>query len=217
MGIPVMILGESGSGKTSSLRNLNPDKTIILQSIKKPLPFKSDFKRLSSDGGSLWHCTDWQRIKEAIPKFAQSGKDVIVFDDFQYMISQQWIASRNDSNKFQVYVDIAAHVTETITKVLEAPDHVRFYFLWHPETSEAGRVRPMSMGKMLSEKLNVEGLFGLVISALKEDGRHIFRTKGLDHEPIKAPFDMFSTDTMENDLLLVDAAITQYYELNQEA
>lgn len=218
MGTPVLILGDSGAGKTYSLRNVKPDNTILLQCIPKLLPFKSTGWKLHgkvlADGsrqqGNIFRFDDWNRIGELITRFGtHPTKRVLIIDDFQ-VVMQHENMMRAYQTGFQKFTEMADHVWQLITAATLLPDDFRVYFLCHTEESD-GKVRMKTIGKMLNEKLTPEGYFSIVLRCIKKDGKHVFLIKGDDHDTAKAPPDMFpALSEMDNDLHAVDTAITEF-------
>lgn len=218
MGTPVLILGDSGAGKTYSLRNVQPDKSILLQCIPKLLPFKSTGWKLhgkvlddgSRQQGNIFRFDDWNRIGELITRFGtHPTKRVLIIDDFQ-VVMQHENMMRAYQTGFQKFTEMADHVWQLITAATLLPDDFRVYFLCHTEESD-GKVRMKTIGKMLNEKLTPEGYFSIVLRCIKKDGKHVFLIKGDDHDTAKAPPDMFPALTeMDNDLNAVDTAITEF-------
>lgn len=210
MSVATMILGETGTGKTTSLRNLNPAETLLIQAVKKPLPFRSKgWGALSKDNpsGNVLRSDDWQYIINAISK---TRRKVIVIDDFQYVLANEFMR-RSEEVGFQKFSDIGRHAWEIFTHAANLPDDVRVYFLSHTTTDDSGHTKCKTIGKMLDEKITVEGLFTVVLRTVVESGSYHFATKNNGYDTVKSPLGMFEQDRIENDLLSVDAAICDYY------
>lgn len=212
MGIPVLILGESGSGKSTSLRNFNPDDVIVIQSVKKPLPFRNTWKHWDkeSKSGSIV-CTDNSaRICAAIQSFPGYGKKIIIIDDFQYVMANEFMR-RSAETGYAKFTEMAKHAWDIIMACQSAPDDVVVYFLSHTQTDDKGVIRCKTIGKMLDEKITLEGLFTIVIKSIKRDGEHVFTTNNDGMDTVKTPMDMFDSDLIENDLNQVTQTIRNYY------
>ena len=95
MGIPVLILGESGCGKSTSMRNLNPDDTVIIQPIRKRLPFRNKFTEMSKEGGQIKATDNAEMICRMISGAAKAGKKLLIIDDFQYVMAQSSVLVQN--------------------------------------------------------------------------------------------------------------------------
>ena len=200
MGIPVMILGESGSGKSTSLRNFEPDEVSIFNVAGKPLPFR---KKLPSIRTS-----DYGTIMAAMQK---SGKKAFVIDDSQYLLCFEMFGHANETG-YQKFTNMALNFYSLIQFIiLNLPPDVIVYFLHHTETAD-GRCKAKTIGKMLDEKLTVEGLFSIVLMCETDGRSHKFITQSDGSTTAKSPMEMFDLE-IDNDLKAVDAEIRKYYEL----
>lgn len=218
MGTPVLILGDSGSGKSYSLRNFTPDEVILLQCIPKMLPYRATSWKLNGkelpDGsvqrGNIIRFDAWDAVLDSINRMVLSkNRRVLVIDDFQ-VVMQHENMMRAYQTGYQKYTEMADHVWQIIMAATRLPDDFRVYFLAHTEESE-GKIRMKTTGKMLNEKLTPEGYFSIVLRAIKKDGKHVFLIKGDDNDTAKAPPDLFPGLTeMDNDLKAVDVAITEF-------
>jgi hypothetical protein len=176
MNVTTAILGESGTGKSASMRNLDPANTLLIQTVRKPLPFRSaNWKLLSKDcpSGNVIVSRNSAQILSACLK---TKRPVIVVDDFQYMMFGEMM-DRSSETGYQKFTDMAAHVWTLITELNQAEGDKRIYFMCHTETSETGAVRMKTAGKMLQEKLTVEGLFTIVMKTQVFNGHYQFTTR----------------------------------------
>ena len=214
MGIPAMILGESGSGKTTSLRNLNPDEVVLIQAVNKPLPFRNDFKPWDSDTktGTIIVTDQSKDICRAIAAFPNYGKKIIIIDDYQYTMANEYMR-RSSETGFTKFTEIARHAWNIAMAAQSAPNDVRIYLLSHVNHDDQGRIKAKTIGKMLDEKITLEGLFTIVMRAVRENGEYLFTTQNNGNDTVKTPMDLFQTETIDNDLNAVDQAIKQYYNI----
>lgn len=207
MGIPVLILGESGTGKSTSLRNVDGANVALIQVIKKPLPFRSTgFKPYVTD--------DWQKIQSAMTKAASSGFKIIVVDDFQYLMANEFMRS-HATKGFDKFTEIAFHAWDVLRHAQSLPDDVRIYFLSHSVSDDTGHTKAKTIGKMLDEKITVEGLFTIVLRTIRNDVGYFFSTQNNGSDTVKSPLGMFAELQIENDLKAVDDEIINYYNLNE--
>lgn len=203
MSTTTLILGPSGTGKSASLRNLNPSEVALIQAIKKPLPFKNDWKPYVTDQAD--------RIIAAMRK---TDRKIIVIDDYQYTMANEFMR-RSDERGFDKFTEIGRHAWDILTAATQLPDDVRVYILSHTQEDDTGRVRIKTIGKMLDEKIALEGMVTIVLRTVVNDGSYFFLTRNNGSDTTKAPMGMFADDRIDNDLTLVDAAIVDYYQLNQ--
>ena len=203
MGLPVLILGESGSGKSTSLRNFNKDELVIYNVAGKPLPFRGGTQLLRADNVS--YNTIMQNMSKK--KFR-----CYVIDDSQYLLAFE-LFGRVAEKTYDKFTEMAVHFYDLIQFVIrQMPPDCIVYFLHHTDDID-GKVKAKTVGKMLNEKLTVEGLFSIVLMAKNLDGRYIFRTHSDGRDTVKTPMDMFDQDEIDNDLKAVDAAIREYYNM----
>lgn len=203
MGIPILVLGESGSGKSSSLRNFEPEDVSIFNVAAKPLPFR---KRLPMKATS-----NYEEIKAMIH---QSNKKAFVIDDSQYLMCFQSFARAKETG-FGKFTDFALSFYDLVQFVIKgtAPD-VLVYFLHHTETDgNTGKVKAKTMGKMLDSQLTLEGLFSIVLMCVTDGKQHNFITQSDGFTTAKSPMEMFP-EVIDNDLKAVDQTIRSYYEMN---
>lgn len=211
----ILILGESGSGKSTSLRNLDPKTTMLIQVIDKDLPFKAKgWKPISVDKdgkrvGNIFVSRIASQIIKAIRSAAQNGFKTVVVDDLQYMMSFE-LFDRVNEKSFHKFVDLAVNVKD-VFDVARTTKGVNVYFLAHSESGEDGVVRMKTSGKMLNNQLTPEGLFTIVLRAVAANGEHYFTTRN-NGDTVKTPMGMFEKDTIDNDLALVDQLINDYYK-----
>lgn len=205
MGIPVLVLGESGSGKSASLRNFEATEVSIFNVAGKPLPFRKKLPMAST--------SNYGEIMGMIQK---SGKKAFVIDDSQFLMCFESFAKAKDVG-YAKFTDIALNFYNLVQFVIRgtAPD-VIVYFLHHTETDgNTGKVKAKTMGKMLDNQLTLEGLFTIVLQCVTDGQKHVFITQSDGYSTAKSPMEMFPLE-MENDLKLVDQTIREYYEMNEK-
>lgn len=201
MGIPVLILGESGSGKSTSLRNFDTDELVIYNVAGKPLPFRKGAKMNRADNPS--YNTILQNMNKK--KFKR-----YVIDDSQYLLCFE-LFDRSTETGYTKFTEMALHFYNLIQFVIkQMPNDCIVYFLHHTEEID-GKLKAKTIGRMLNEKLTVEGLFSIVLMAQNVDGKHIFVTQSDGKNTVKTPMEMFEQAEIDNDLKLVDTIIREYY------
>lgn len=217
MGVPVLIMGESGSGKTYSIKNMNPDEVGIFLCEKNRLPFKKKFitYKLKNLKGEIngREVTVWP-AQTIVSKLKNPNLKIYIIDDSQYLMANEYF-DRASEQGYQKYTDIGVHFRDLIHFVNnELPDDVVVYFLHHTEMdANSGKTKAKTIGRMLDEKLTVEGLFDIVLRAGVEGSQHFFQTQSGGMDTAKSPEEMFPDARIPNDLKLVDDVIREYYEL----
>lgn len=215
MSYATLVLGESGSGKTCSLRNLDPAHTLLIQPVRKPLPFKSTGWRecvTKGDNGNIYVNDKPSFIVKAMEL---SKADVIVIDDFQYVLANMFMAKRNERG-FDKFTELAGAGFDICSKASQLAMNKRVYILAHTQESDTGVVKIKTLGKLLDEKIVLEGLFTTVLRTHVEQGRYLFSTQNNGSDTVKSPLGMFSEPFIDNDLALVDDIVCRYYNLNAE-
>lgn len=210
MSCATLILGESGTGKTASLRNLDPSKTLLIQPVRKPLPFRANGWR-EGKGGNIYVNADPEKIVSCMRR---APHDIIIVDDWQYVLALMFM-NRRKENGYQKFSDIGGAGFDIARTASELAPEKRVYILAHTATDDFGNIRVKTLGKMLDDKIVVEGMFTTVLRTHVENGKYTFLTKNDGHDTVKSPIGLFEEGEIENDLAAVDAAICDYYGLNK--
>lgn len=211
--VPVLVLGASGSGKSTSLRNFKPEDVLLIQAISKPLPFKSNnWKPLTAEGGSVYVCDNAAKICSIIQK---TKRKVIIIDDFQYTMSNEFMR-RSAEKGFDKFTEIGRSAWDIFTVAASAGDGKRIYILGHTQQRDDGSTTIKTIGKMLDEKVTLEGMVSVCLQTNIVNGVNLFATKNSGSNTVKTPIGMFDDDLIDNDLAAVDAAIVEYYGLETE-
>ena len=203
MGQKVLILGESGTGKSASLRNFNQDEVMVINVAGKPLPFKNHFEQVTPK---------YTTLTQDILNGMDTDKKVIIIDDAQYIMSFQYMRRINE-NGWDKWNDIQGDFFNIIRFVDSMPDDTIVYFLSHLQRTDDGHEKIKTMGKMLDEKITIEGLFTIVLKTAVKDGQYMFLTQNSGLDTVKSPIGMFDSYAIDNDLKYVDTKIRNYYEI----
>lgn len=202
----VLILGDSGTGKSASLRNFTPEEILVINSAGKPLPFKNHLECFTPRYEKLT-----QDVLDAMDK---TKKKVIVIDDAQYIMSFQYMR-RIKEGGWDKWNDIQGDFFNIIKACDYMPDDVVVYFLSHIQRDDEGHEKIKTMGKMLDEKITIEGLFTTVLKTAVKDGQYFFLTQNSGMDTVKSPIGMFPSYAIDNDLKYVDDKIRNYYEIGE--
>jgi hypothetical protein len=203
MGLPVLIIGKSGSGKSASLRNF-AENIGIINVLGKPLPFRNALPCTTTD--------DYNGIKKIL---ISSKAETIVIDDAGYLMTNAFMRGHSQTGAgnaiFAFYNDIGDQFWGLIRFIVDKlPPEKIVYFIMHEDKNDFGDVKPKTIGKMLDDKVCIEGMFTIVLRSAFSDGKHIFKTQSDGFDIAKSPMEMFSAD-IDNDLKFVDDEIRQYY------
>ena len=207
MAFPVLIIGESGTGKSTSIRNMDKETTFIFQVIKKPLPFKNgkEFKTYVTDS--------YDKIKAGINKIINSEENKVtdvIIDDTQYLMANEFMRRAKETG-FAKFTEIGEHFWDLITFINNIEKPINFYLLSHSEDIENGKTKMKTIGKLLDDKITIEGLFTVVIRTEKNDSNYVFRVKNSGFDTVKTPMGMFEEEMIENDLVLIKNAMEAYF------
>ena len=212
MAVTTLIYGPSGVGKSASCKNFKQNELALINCIGKPLPFRGKFdSTLNSD--------DVQTIVKAINS---TDKKAIVIDDAGYIITNYFMRNHSSAGQgngvFSLYNELGDRFW-TLLNVCNtriSPDK-RVYIMMHQEENDFGKCKPKTIGKLLDEKVSIEGMCTIVLQAkVTEDGKHIFVTQNDGSNVAKSPEGMFEEINIPNDLKAVDDAIVEYYQLNNK-
>lgn len=198
MGVCVLILGDSGSGKSTSLRNFEPGEVGILNVMGKPLPFRKQLPRADH--------ANYGTVQQALQR---NKLRAYVVDDAGYLMSLENFRRAKETG-YGKYTDMALNFERLIEWATQTDKDTIVYLMMHYDRDAEGRAKPKTIGRMLDEKFNIEGACPIVLQSTILDGRHVFVSKGDGFNAAKAPMDMLP-DVMDNDLKCVDAAIRDYW------
>ncbi len=203
MAIPVLILGQSGTGKSYSMKNFNEDEICLISVQKSLLPFRKKFdEAVVTDS--------YTKIIETMKK---TDKKVIVIDDTQYLMCNEFMR-RAAEKGYDKFTEIAQNFWSLVVQeVNNLADDVIVYLLCHTATDENGVEKMKTIGRMIDEKITPEGLFTIVLKTAVSDGQYFFITQNNGKDTVKSPEEMFATYAINNDLKYVDEKIRNYYEL----
>jgi thiol-disulfide isomerase/thioredoxin len=202
--VPVLLIGKSGSGKSTSLRNFNKDEVAVVNVLGKPLPFKTDINAPRVD--------DYKVILQAI---AKTDKKVIFIDDANYLITKEFMDKRSVKG-YEKFNEMGGNFYDLINGIKNVEGGKTVYLAMHEESDEYGNVQPKTIGKMLNDKVNIQGMFTICIRSMFENGNYIFRLKTNGQDCVKTPFDMTEDTEMGNDLKEFDTMVRDYYELDKK-
>ena len=207
MGRSVLIYGKSGSGKSRSLKNFAEDEITLINVIGKDLPFKGKFKYVVTTD-------NYAKIFEALKKIPTK---IAVIDDAGYLLTNTFMyghsSQKGGSSTFDLYNTIADNFWKLLRYIqTELPNDVIVYITMHESTNDYGETKLRTIGKLLDEKVCIEGQVTVSLRCICDGERHFFRTQSDGNDISKSPEGMFELE-IDNDLKFVDQTIREYWEL----
>lgn len=209
MGLPVLIYGKSGSGKSTSLRNF---ETFVINVNNKSLPFRK------KEGIVVTNCNEYAKIKTLLLKYIEKYPDrkSAVIDDSGYLMTEHFMRGHSGGKGnaiFELYNKLGDDFYDLIKFVIhQLPNDFIVYLVMHEDKNDLGDIKPKTIGRMLDEKVCIEGMFTIALRALKLDGKYLFATQTDGLDVTKTPLDMFDEEYIDNDLAVVDKTIREYYQ-----
>jgi hypothetical protein len=214
MAITVLILGEVGTGKTTSIRNLDPKETFIVSVLNKPLPFKGASKiYVQKEGGNYFSTDDRSKIISIIKKISNERKEIknIIIDDFQYVMGNEFMRRATEKG-YEKFSQIGQMGWEIINTCALLRNDICCFILSHSEPGQDGVSRMKTIGKIATEKGDMEGMVPIILHSLIVEKEYKFLTNHDGLHVARTPLDMYKERYIKNDLLEVRKIITQYYE-----
>lgn len=206
MATAVLIMGESGSGKSASLRNFAPNEISVFNVTSKPLPFKQGKTKIPKIDNATY-----ADIANAL---ANPNKRAYVIDDAGYLLSFEMFKRANETG-YSKFTDMAKNFFDMLDFInTKLPNDIIVYITMHTEDdSEMHKTKAKTIGKMIDQNLNLEGLFVIVLRAMQTEEGYKFITRDDRVSTAKSPMGMFESDKIDNDLKEVDRIIREYYDM----
>ena len=205
MAILCMLYGQSGTGKSTSLRNFQKEDVSIINVSGKPMPFRQKLPTVSTD--------NYKQIIGGLPTIKTPS---IVIDDATYLMVNAFMRNAKVQG-YQKYTDMAFDFNSLIEAALKLPDDKIVYFIGHSNQADDGREQFKTIGKMLDNYVTLEGKFTIVLKTVVKDGQYYFSTQNNGMDTVKSPMGMFEEELIPNDLKAVDDVIREYYGIEVKA
>lgn len=207
----ILIYGKSGSGKTRSLCNFAEDEIFYVNVTGKRPPFRKKFKY-------EFKSADVEMIKKGLSKMPCK---TAVIDDSTYIMTNRFMAGhskpKSGSSSFDLYNDIADEFFGLLNYIkTQLPDDVLVYIIMHEDTNDYGDTKLRTIGKLLDQKVCIEGMATTVLRCVTQDKEHYFLTRTDGSDITKSPEGMFEDEKIPNDLKLVTDKIRDYYSEDKE-
>jgi hypothetical protein len=202
----ILIMGKSGTGKSTSMRNFKEGEIGAISAEKTRLPFKTSIKP--------YHTKDYGKIKQAL---LRSKTKTMIVDDAGYLITDEFMRRSNEKG-YQKFTDLANNFYDLISYIkTQLPDDMIVYITMHEdEKSDTLEVKPKTIGKMLDEKVCIEGMFDIVLRTIKTQDGYFFKTQSDGYDVAKSPMGMFESEQIDNDLKMVNDIVREYYGIMEE-
>lgn len=224
MSASILIIGKSGSGKSRSIKTLNPKETFIINVMGKQLPFKEGVKNYkfierTEKGifGNLFVTDGAEDIKKTLTFISDKYKEIktVIIDDFQYIMANEFMRRAREKG-YEKFSEIGQNVWKILYETRNLRCDLTVIFLSHTETNDLGEIKIKTIGKMLDDKVCIEGMFSIVLHAIKVDKNHYFETQSNGSTTAKSPEGMFTDILIPNDLQYVLDCITRYNNIDIE-
>ncbi len=209
-----LVIGKSGTGKSTSIRDFDEKETFIINVLDKPLPFKGykkKYTKVTKEGGNYFSSDNSDSIIKMIKYINNERTDIknIVIDDFQYVMANEFMRRAMDKG-WEKYTEIGKHAWEIIDFSIKCRDDLFLFFLSHSD-DESGTSKCKTIGKMIDEKITLEGMFTIVLHTHVMDNKYKFITQNDGYHTAKSPMGMFDDLSIDNNLVFVKEKMKSYY------
>lgn len=210
----ILVLGESGAGKSTSIRNLNPKETYIINVLDKPFPFRGYKKMYGKDYKNYHSTSDYREISKCIHWVNTQRPDIktLILDDFQYVMATEFM-DRAMEKGYDKWSELGKHVWDIFNLLISTRPDLYTFVLTHSDTDAAGKHKIKTLGKLLDEKVTLEGMFTVILHSKIIDGRYVFINQNDGIHLAKSPMGLFADKIIDNDLQYV---LTNLYEFNDD-
>lgn len=220
-----IVLGKSGTGKSTSIKGLNPKETVIINVLKKRLPFKGSGSLYNQENKNLFAINDYTQIIAYVNSISEKALHVknLVIDDMIYVMRGEYFKRAKETG-FNKYTELAQHFQQIIQTCEDARDDLNIFFMLHSEDVQSDKTtigyKVSTIGQLIDNQYNPVEVVPIVLySAIRYDdkgnaqyGFYTHRTmQGQVEIPAKSPDGMFNDDFIPNDLGLVIKNINEYY------
>ena len=217
----IAVVGATGTGKSTSIKHLNPKETYIINTARKELPFKGADKLYNTENKNYKEVDEITEIHRLLLTISEKAPHIknIVIEDSNYMMAFRMVekATETGYTKFSI---LAKDMVEMLRATRKLRDDLKVFYFTHPETIEDGGeivgYKMKTSGKMLDNQINLEGLFSICLYTHVEEGKegvvsYNFVTNRYKKYPAKTPDGMFAEIKIPNNLQLVADTIDEYY------
>jgi nicotinamide riboside kinase len=208
----VLVIGQSGSGKSTSLRNLDPKSTFIISVLDKPLPFRG-YKSHYNENNKNFYCSDdYKSIINYINAISERRPDIttLVIDDAHFLMANEFMGRASEKG-FTKFTEIAQHMWQVMSAITRTRRDLTCFVLSHNEIDANGNSRPKTVGKLLDAQITLEAMVSVCLQTAVVDGEYKFLTQNDGSNVCKSPIGLFDEIVIDNDLLVVKDAVEKYF------
>lgn len=214
----ILVLSKSGQGKSTSIRNFNPNDVMVIQCKNKRLPFPHDDWKVwdkNKQTGSIFIVNSFPEVRAVLLKMQEVGKKVIIIDDLVFLFANKVMddIARKDWDK---WTEIAIEYSQTIETIENLNPDMRVYILTHADTNDLGEISMKTAGKLIENLLNPVAGFTIVLGVQKTDNGSFFITNGNATNPYKSPMGMWKDKLVPNDLKEIDDKICDFWNIQNK-
>jgi hypothetical protein len=216
MATTVLVLGEVGTGKTTSLRNLDPNETFIISVLNKPLPFRGGSKKYEQkEDGNYFSTDNRSTIINILKKINSDRKNIknIIIDDFQYIMCNEFMRRAHEKG-YEKFTQIGQMGWEVIYTIPSLRNDLTCFVLTHSEMREDGVHGIKTIGKLAKEKGDLDGMAPIIFHSLIIEGEYKFLTNHDGVHVARTPLEMFKDKYIDNDLSKIKKVISEYYDFS---
>ncbi len=208
----IVVLGESGTGKSTSIRNLNPKETYVINVLNKPLPFRGYKKIYNEDNLNYLESDDYRKINQFLIAINERREDIktIIIDDFSFLMNNEFM-KRCREKSFDKFVEMASNMFNIMETCKTFRQDLFCFIMCHTEKDHAGIIKPKTVGKMTSDYVGISERVSIVLHSQIIDRQYKFLTQHDGTFGAKSPIDMFQDMYIDNDLAIIRETISEYY------
>ena len=221
----VILLGKSGTGKSSSIKGLNPKETVVLNVLGKKLPFKGSSKLYNQESKNLFRVDDYTQVINMLQGIDKNAPYVhnIIIDDAIYIMRKEYFKRAKETG-YGKYTELAMHFQQIISTIESMREDINVFIILHSEDVQSDKTtigyKVSTIGQLIDNQYNpVEVVPMVLYSSIKYYDKGVatygFYTHrfmdGMVEIPAKSPADMFTEDFIPNDLGIVVTAMKEYY------
>lgn len=211
MAIGIIIMGDSGTGKTYSIKNFGEDEVKVISMEKTNLPFRKRLEnvrvKIDAEAAGL------ENSDAIIEQIENTSKPNIVLDDLQNLMGAVMMHRINERG-FDKFGDIQRPFFEVLHAIPDQDDNKLIFMTMHTDKDDDGHIQAKTIGKALTKYTIPEGHFDIVLRTVVQDGKYYFKTQSDGKDTCKSPEGMFPSLLIPNDMKYVADKVRSYYYMD---